>query len=427
MAKHLKGVEFSIWSAEDIKRTAVCDIFEKKTTHKGLLLKNGLRDPRMGPMKGKCVTCGLNKGRCPGHFGYIDLVEYVFHISWVTNVIHWLKCICFHCGTIIIKDIDPSKLNGPRNKHMHLYIKNLHGKCPECSNRQPKYSWNKDKQQILMNNAPYANEDILVHLNHVTDETIAAMKMSHPRNMLLKTLPVPPPNVRPPIMAGDTIRGEDDLTYRLLQILRANDKLKKMIEGKRPSHIIATARESLQTAVTGYINHRKLGNSRKRSSKREYTSVTARLTKKEGRIRGNLMGKRCDFTARSVITGDDNLGMHEVGIPKSVAEKLTIPVKVTDYNKADLQNMLNEPNSPVKFVIRPNGSRVDLSCVNRKSIMLTTGFTIERILQDGDIVLFNRQPSLHKMSIMAHEARILPYSTFRMNLSCTTPYNADCK
>jgi len=310
---------------------------------------------------------------------------------------------------------------------MHLYIKNLHGKCPECSNRQPKYSWNKDKQQILMNNAPYANEDILVHLNHVTDETIAAMKMSHPRNMLLKTLPVPPPNVRPPIMAGDTIRGEDDLTYRLLQILRANDKLKKMIEGKRPSHIIATARESLQTAVTGYINHHKLGNSRKRSSKREYTSVTARLTKKEGRIRGNLMGKRCDFTARSVITGDDNLGMHEVGIPKSVAEKLTIPVKVTDYNKADLQNMLNEPNSPVKFVIRPNGSRVDLSCVNRKSIMLTTGFTIERILQDGDIVLFNRQPSLHKMSIMAHEARILPYSTFRMNLSCTTPYNADCK
>ena len=200
-----------------------------------------------------------------------------------------------------------------------------------------------------------------------------------------------------------------------------------MKDNGRPEHIISNARESLQTAVTGYINHKKLGNARKRSSKREYTSVTARLTKKEGRIRGNLMGKRCDFTARSVITGDDNLGMHEVGIPISVAEKLTVPVKVTDYNKKLLQTLLEQNNSPVKFVIRPNGSRVDLSCVSRNTITLSTGFIVERTLQDGDIVLFNRQPSLHKMSIMAHEVRVLPYSTFRMNLSCTTPYNADCK
>lgn len=426
MSNHLKGVEFSIWAGEDIKRTAVCEIFEKKTSNKGILLKNGLRDPRMGPMKGKCVTCGLNKGRCPGHFGYIELVEYVFHISWVTNVIHWLKCICFHCGTIIIKDdIDASYLDVPRNKLMHQYVKKLHTKCPHCEQKQPKYSWNKDKQQILMNNAPYDNEDILRHLNNVTDEKVAELKMSHPRGMLLKILPVPPPNVRPPIMAGDTIRGEDDLTYRLLQILRANDKLKKMIENGRPSHIIANTRESLQLAVTGYINHKKLGNARKRSSKREYNSLTARLTKKEGRIRGNLMGKRCDYTSRSVITGDDNLGMHEVGIPISVAEKLTVPVKVTDYNKKHMQELLKQKNSPVKFVVRPNGSRVDLSFVSRTSITLTTGFTVERSLQDGDIVLFNRQPSLHKMSIMAHEVRVLPYSTFRMNLSCTTPYNAD--
>ena len=119
MKKHLKGVEFSIWSGEDIKKQAVCHVFEKRTSDKGILLENGLRDPKMGPMKGKCITCGLNKGRCPGHFGYIELEEYVFHISWITNVIHWLKCICFHCGTVIIKDIDPSKLNGPRNRHMH--------------------------------------------------------------------------------------------------------------------------------------------------------------------------------------------------------------------------------------------------------------------------------------------------------------------
>ena len=228
MKKHLKGVEFSIWSGEDIKKQAVCHVFEKRTSDKGILLENGLRDPKMGPMKGKCTTCGLNKGRCPGHFGYIELAEYVFHISWIPNVIHWLKCICFHCGTVIIKDIDPSKLNGPRNRHMHQYIRKLHSKCPDCKNRQPKYSWNKEKQYIIKNGSPYSNEDILHHLNHITDETIAIMKMSHPRDMMVKILPVPPPNVRPPIMAGNTIRGEDDLTYRLLQIIRANDKLKKI-------------------------------------------------------------------------------------------------------------------------------------------------------------------------------------------------------
>ena len=138
------------------------------------------------------------------------------------------------------------------------------------------------------------------------------------------------------------------------------------------------------------------------------------------------MGKRCDFTGRSVITGDDNLTMSQVGIPTSVANKLTVPVKVTAYNKKQLQDMLVGVKSPIKFVIRPNGSRVDLSFVkNRSNITLEVGWSIERILKDGDIVLFNRQPSLHKMSIMAHEAKILPYSTFRMNLSCTTPYNAD--
>lgn len=425
MVDHLKGVKFSVWTADEIRKVSVCKVTEKKTNEKGIPLKNGLRDERMGPFQGLCVTCNLRKGKCPGHYGHIELEEYVFHISWVTNVIHWLKCICFHCGEIIIKDIDPNKLNVPRNRIMQMYVRNLHSKCPNCKERQPKYTWNKDNQTILKNGELYENHSIVCHLSNVSSERIVEMDMSHPKDMMLKVLPVPPPNVRPPIMAGNAIRGEDDLTYRLLQIIRLNAKLKKNKENGRPSHVITNSREALQMAVTGYINHKKLSNTRKRSSKREYTSLTAKLTSKEGRIRGNLMGKRCDFTARSVITGDDHLGMHQVGIPYSVAEKLTIPVKVTDYNKKNLQEMLHKMDSPVKFVIRPNGSRVDLSYVNRNTITLHAGFTIERKLQDGDIVLFNRQPSLHKMSIMAHEAKLLPYSTFRMNLSCTTPYNAD--
>lgn len=290
--------------------------------------------PRMGPVTGKCVTCGLSKGKCSGHFGHIELEEYVFHISWITSVIHWLKCICFTCGQSIIKEtFDLDAIDGPRNRTMNKIVKHINNKCPKCGNKQQKYMWNKEKQHLLKNNEIYETTAVRNHLLKINPEILSTLNMSHPKDMLIKVLPVPPPNVRPPIMSGRTIRGEDDLTYRLLQVVRANDKLIKMKKNKRPDHVIAVARESLQMTITGYINHKKLNNTRKRSSKREYNSVAARLTGKEGRARGNLMSKRCDFTARTVITGDDNLGMNEVGVPISVAEKLTIPVKITAYNK----------------------------------------------------------------------------------------------
>jgi len=418
----LKSVNFSILNAGEIRAASVCEVFEKRTADKGIPLKNGLRDPRMGPAQGICVTCGLRQGACHGHFGHIELCEPFYHISWALSLVHWLKLTCKDCGTFVGKKID---VECARSRYLQTLVKKLHSKCPSCETRPSKYSWSRDTQKITANGENYDTSDVLAHLDKIHASTLKTLKMSHPKNMLLEVIPVPPPNVRPAIMAGDAVRGEDDLTYRLLQVIRSNAKLKSMKDDSRPEHIIASAREATQLAISGYFNHRKVGSAKKRSSTREYASVASRLTQKEGRMRGNLMGKRCDFTARSVITGDDTLSMKEVGVPISVAKKLTIPVKVTDYNRASLQELLD--GDSVKFVVRPNGSRVDLSFINKATIKLDTGYTVERCLRDGDIVLFNRQPSLHKMSLMAHEVRVLPYSTFRMNLSCTTPYNADCK
>ena len=425
----LKQIDFSIWKAEDILKASVVEVTEKRTLDKGKPIEKGLRDPKFGPIQGgACVTCGKLKGFCPGHFGHITLAEPLFHISWVSNLIHWIKCACYHCGTSMVKESAPiDDMLSPRNKMLNKLTKHLVSKCTECGKKSPKYTWNKEKQQLLKDNEVMDTVDIQRHLERIDGSLLDRLKVSHPKDMLLTILPVPPHTVRPPIMSGSSIRGEDDLTYRLLQIIRSNAKLIKMKDNNRPDHIISDARESLQMAVSGYINHKKLGSARKRTSKREYNSIAARLTGKEGRARGNLMGKRCDFTARTVITGDDNLGMHEVGVPISVADKLTVPVKVTAYNKKTCQEMLNKKDTPVKFVVRPNGSRVGLYYFKKSGNQLDVGFTIERRLQDGDIVLFNRQPSLHKMSLMAHEVKVLPYSTFRMNLSCTTPYNADCK
>ena len=417
----ITGVHFNVWNAEDIRKESVVHVTEKKSIENGRLVENGLRDPRMGGVRAACPTC--REKRCNGHFGHIELVSAVYHISWVSNVVYWLRCICHNCDNLLIKDIDLH--NVQKNRHLQQYSKSVYTKCPACGEKQPKYSWNREKGCIEINKEKYKIEEVIEHLEKLDVERLEELDLAHPKDMILTVLPVPPPSVRPAIMQGDAIRGEDDLTYRLIQIMRSNDRLEKTLREDRPSHIVEDQKEHLQNTVTGYINHTKVGNPKRKASKREYTSLQVRLQGKEGRVRGNMMGKRCDFTGRSVITGDDNLRMDEVGIPISVAKKLTVPVKVTAYNRGSLQDMLVDVNSSVKFVIRPNGSRVDLSFVRRKGITLKVGWTVERMLCDGDVVLFNRQPSLHKMSIMAHYVKVLPYSTFRMNLSCTTPYNAD--
>ena len=141
------------------------------------------------------------------------------------------------------------------------------------------------------------------------------------------------------------------------------------------------------------------------------------------------MGKRVDFSARTVITPDPNLDLDQLGVPISIAMGLTVPETVTAQN-IDVLRALVEHGPSVwpgaKYIIRHDERQIDLAMLrNRSDVHLEIGYKVERHLQDGDHVLFNRQPSLHKMSIMGHRVKVLPYQTFRLNLSVTTPYNAD--
>lgn len=154
-----------------------------------------------------------------------------------------------------------------------------------------------------------------------------------------------------------------------------------------------------------------------------------RLKGKQGRFRGNLSGKRVDFSARTVISPDPNLSVHQVGVPKRVAKTMTFPERVSRYNIEKLrQCVLNGPNvHPGANMIRGKDHIQSLSFGNRQRAaeFLSFGDVVERHMQDGDVVLFNRQPSLHKVSIMAHEAKILDWRTFRFNTCVCAPYNAD--
>ena len=162
---------------------------------------------------------------------------------------------------------------------------------------------------------------------------------------------------------------------------------------------------------------------------RQYQCIMSRLNSKNGRIRGNLMGKRVDYSARSVITGDPNLSVRQLGVPMKIAKNLTKPMVVNDRNRKFLLKLVqNGPDEypGAKILERKNGDKISLRHTDRMSIKLENGDIVHRHMMDGDAVLFNRQPSLHRMSMMCHIVKVMKMGdTFRMNVANTKPYNAD--
>lgn len=239
-----------------------------------------------------------------------------------------------------------------------------------------------------------------------------------------------PPAVRPAIMMDSSTHCMDDLTHKYADILKVNNQLKQMEVRGVPEHVLSDLVQLLQFHVTTLFDNEipRMPAAQQRGGK-PIKSIRQRLVGKHGRVRGNLMGKRGDFTARTVIGGDPNLSIAEVGIPRSIAMNLTVPERVTRFNLNVMRELVRKGATEypgAKTIIRDDNRVIDLRFVRRPNDQhVQIGYTVERHLKDGDVVLFNRQPSLHKMSIMAHQIKILPYSTFRLNLSVTSPYNAD--
>ena len=246
--KSLKSITFALWTKEEILKESVVKVTKHDRTvvnGKFVDVEGSVRDLRMGPLDrlSRCATCGKKTGICNGHWGHIELTTPVYHINFYRDVLQWLKGTCRNCSGHLLKDVSlPMKKQ--RVHWMSHFFKNtnLYNKCPHCNIKVPKYSWSKEKQQILMNKKIYKIYDVLEHLEMISLELLKHFNMSHPKSMILEILPVPPPTVRPAILMGGTlVRGEDDLTYRLLQILRINKKVQIVIDENRPSHIIKDA------------------------------------------------------------------------------------------------------------------------------------------------------------------------------------------
>ncbi len=424
---------------------------------------------------------------CPGHFGHINLARPVFHIGFIDTVIKILGCVCFHCSRLKINANDykmkrAMAIKNPKARLHFLYevCRNrdrcifgtgdlgMEGEFGEqskagedrlpggiggaavpsgCGAMQPKFSRKGLRVQIEhpdnMQEYPGTGDrkqELRAQTAHsvlkiISEEDMRVLgldpKWSRPEWLIITVLPVPPPHIRPSVaMDGGLARSEDDLTHQLVNIVKVNNSLENCIRVGEPAHIVEQFEQLLSYRISAFFDNEQAGQPQEtQKSGKPLKTLRSRLKGKEGRIRGNLMGKRVDFSARTVITADPNLGVDQIGVPRSIALNLTVPERVTAFNHDHLAELVGRgpvDHPGAKFIIRGDGVRVDLRYVRNKTDMsLEQGWIVERHLQDDDVIVFNRQPSLHKMSIMGHRVKVLDYSTFRMNLSVTSPYNAD--
>ena len=430
----VEKIVFSILSPELIKRMAAAKITKTELYDaEGYPIEGGLMDPRLGVVDPglRCRTCGGTIHDCHGHFGYLELTKPVLHVHYAKYVFAWLRLFCRKCGRLLLDEKTIEKL---KEKKIPLkeVVKLVKKKCPHCKAEQKKFKFIKP-YTIIEGNKILNPEEIRERLEKIRDDEFALLgfKNFRPEWVVITLLPIPPVTVRPSITLETGERSEDDLTHKLVDIVRINDRLRENIELGAPDFIIEDLWELLQYHISTYFDNELTGvpPARHRSG-RVLKTLSQRLKTKEGRFRGNLAGKRVNFSARTVISPDPMIEIDEVGVPERIARELTIPVRVNEKNLNFLKSLvLNGPDvwPGANYIIRPDGRRKKITENNKEEVAeeLQPGYIVERHLLDGDIALFNRQPSLHRMSLMAHRVRVMPFKTFRLNLCVCPPYNAD--
>ncbi len=460
--KRISSIDFGLMSPGDIRKLSngtkiiTADTYDND----GFPIPLGLMDMHLGVIEPglRCKTCSQKLDECPGHFGHIDFALPVIHAGYNKNIKDVLASTCAApaCGRMLLPQerIDSyiSQIRAIQESEagttvtMQEFIRRAiretvkQKTCPHCNERQIKLTLDKPTTFREGGNK-LTPRDVRARLEKIPDGDLWALgfnpETTRPEYMVLTVLPVPPVSVRPTITLESGERSEDDLTHKLVDVLRINQRLRENRDAGAPQLIIDDLWELLQYHITTYFDNQTAGipTARHRSG-RPLKTIIQRLKGKEGRFRSNLSGKRVNFSARTVITPDPYLSINQVGVPEMAARELTIPVRVNIHNLQFMKWLMKENFEPtdaeryipgINYMVRPDGRRVKLSEENWEfnQERLEPGYVVERHLMDGDIVLFNRQPSLHRMSMMAHEVRIMKGKTFRINLCVCPPYNAD--
>ncbi|KAJ9083946.1 DNA-directed RNA polymerase III subunit C1 (rpo31) [Entomophthora muscae] len=483
--KRIKHIQFNALNPEEIKTMSLFEL-----TTPDLFMPNSNRAERFGPLDERmgisdkvtlCETCGLNLQECMGHFAHIDFPLPIFHIGFFQMTLKTLQCICKSCSRLLLEEPDRRKylaslrrpgIDNTQKMEQVKKVIELCKKavvCPYCSNinggvkrvgvlklihdkfKAKTKAMDEKRREFYKKFEPAvaaapelkphiakASEDLnpLVVYNlfqNINSEDCELLGFdparSRPERLLWTSIPVPPVCIRPTVL-GDAGRNVDDLTAKIGEMIIYCKNIRTGIEVGAQEALIMDAWESLQLCVALYINPTVPGFNPTQDVK-PIRSLCARLKGKQGRFRGNLSGKRVDFSGRTVISPDPNLRIDQIAVPELIAKVLTYPERVTYYNKSKLQQFVKNG-----AMIHPGANAVDFE--NEKKFLklkpevlekiarsLKIGDVVHRHLMDDDIVLFNRQPSLHRLSIMAHLVKVRPWRTLRFNECVCNPYNAD--
>uniref|UniRef100_A0A0K0FAM9 DNA-directed RNA polymerase subunit n=1 Tax=Strongyloides venezuelensis TaxID=75913 RepID=A0A0K0FAM9_STRVS len=486
LARRVVGVRFSTGDPETIRKIAHIPIFNNKlyddSAGKWSPAQYGPLDTRLGTFQKtlNCETCKKNMTDCVGHYGFVDLELPVFHVGFFRLTIQMLQCLCKNCSNFLItgekkenffRQVKNPNLDYLRRKGLHKKIVETCKKvsiCPHCgfkngvvkkavgavlkiAHGDPIDTSKGDEFAVCMSE----NKDLAATLPSIKFALLDPMQVHNilikvkvqdyplllvragdnihtPKDVIVTRVIVPPVCIRPSVISdiksGST---EDDLTMKLTEIMLINDVIKKHICDGAPMKLISETWDHLQVQCALYINSELSGLPAEMQPKKVTRGFAQRLKGKHGRFRGNLSGKRVDFSGRTVISPDPNLKIDQVGVPIHVAKILTFPEIVTTTNIEKMKQLVRNGESKHPganhLIEAKTGMKKFLKYGDREKIAmnLRPGDIIERHLDDDDVVLFNRQPSLHKISIMSHRAKVVPGRTFRFNECACTPYNAD--
>ncbi|KAK4176721.1 hypothetical protein QBC36DRAFT_4640 [Triangularia setosa] len=499
LPKRFKALKFGIQSTQDILNQGVLEVSDNllyDVENNRVPFKHGPLDPRLGTSSpkpdAKCGTCNQDLNGCPGHFGYVKLPLPVFHIGYLKYIQSTLQNICKSCSKILLTNEERRKfLRALRREQDNMartaVLKRINEQCRKvrhcyhCGDLQgtirklsvmklvhDKFvAYNKSTAQKKV--APESKiefdasfENAKAHFAELGKHTRRAMDDMHPLKVLnlfkeispsdcellgldpaegrpemflWRYIPAPPICIRPSV-AQESASNEDDITTKLAEIVIYGAHLRQAMLKGTPLPALMEQWEFLQLQVGMYVNSDVPGLTQPGFGK-STRGFCQRLKGKQGRFRGNLSGKRVDFSGRTVISPDPNLSIEQVAVPERVAMNLTYPERV---NRANIQKLKacvrNGPTvypgahqvvknqhqeNEMKFALKHMKEHIREKTADK----LEFGDVVERHLEDNDIVLFNRQPSLHKLSIMSHYAKIRPWRTFRLNECVCSPYNAD--
>jgi len=431
VSKQVKTISFSMISPESIKKLGVAKIVTPELYDMdGYPVDGGLMDLRLGAIDPgvRCRTCGGKLKECLGHFGYIEIARPIIHVKYVPMVEMLLRSTCQDCGRILVSEEDLKHLSliGLMKKAKDVK------RCPRCKADHEKVKVEKPTSFLSGKKRIFPSE-VRARLERIPDSDLRLLGIdpsaARPEWAILTLLLVPPVTARPSITLETGERSEDDLTHKIGDIVRSNQRLWENLNAGAPEVIIEDLWDLLQYHVTTFFDNSlaQVPPARHRSGQ-PLETLTERIKGKEGRIRHNLAGKRVNFSSRTVISPDPSLRINEVGVPYEIAKILTVPEKVTSENMERMKKLILSTSYPSAiYIIRPDGKKKKITDDLKQEIIdeLQVGYVVERHLQDKDIVLFNRHPSLHRASLMSHFVRVLEGRTFRMHPGVTFPYNAD--